>query len=134
MKTCNKCKIERVLSEFYGDKTHRDGKRTNCKWCEGAHVPKEKRCLYGKCNIWFWTKSKNQKFHCAKCNHKNREDIRSRSFEFQIYQLGWRKKNREKLSERSKVWYWANRDRALENTRRKDLRRKLSYLYYQNPS
>ena len=34
-KICNKCKQERNLSDFYKDKTKKDGYRGQCKYCEG---------------------------------------------------------------------------------------------------
>lgn len=34
-KICNKCKQEKSLSDFYKDKTKKDGYRNQCKYCEG---------------------------------------------------------------------------------------------------
>ena len=37
-KTCNKCKQEKDLTEFYRDKQTKDGKKNRCKVCVKACV------------------------------------------------------------------------------------------------
>lgn len=36
MKTCSKCKSDKDLSDFYKDKSKRDGMRKECKTCQAA--------------------------------------------------------------------------------------------------
>lgn len=38
MKTCSKCSIKKLLTEFYKDKTKRDGLHSNCKECNKLSV------------------------------------------------------------------------------------------------
>lgn len=40
MKTCNKCKIEKPLTEFHSSKLYSDGKRAVCKNCRKMYDPK----------------------------------------------------------------------------------------------
>jgi hypothetical protein len=36
-KTCTKCKIEKEISEYHKDKSHKDGHKTHCKECENFY-------------------------------------------------------------------------------------------------
>ena len=38
MKICNKCKVEKSLCDFNGDKSKIDGKMTICKKCKTKYV------------------------------------------------------------------------------------------------
>lgn len=37
MKVCNKCKIEKALSEFSKDQSHKDGLQYTCKKCQSVY-------------------------------------------------------------------------------------------------
>ena len=38
MKTCNRCKIEKDLSEFYKNRTYKDGVSYYCKTCDSTYA------------------------------------------------------------------------------------------------
>ena len=54
MKTCTKCKIEKEFSEFYKDKTKKDGYNSGCKSCYKQYNLEnpEKRIQYRLENLY----------------------------------------------------------------------------------
>lgn len=40
MKTCSKCKVEKEISDFYRDKTKKDGHKYSCKDCRREYTKK----------------------------------------------------------------------------------------------
>jgi hypothetical protein len=103
-KRCSKCKEIKSISNFNLDKSHADGRRSECKLCR---------------------KPASQKWHAT-----NRDKINQRSKEYyydhiesaQIYQKAKYEKNKEKAKEDSRKWYWENRDKSLAKSakRRED--------------
>lgn len=89
-KVCTQCKKEKSLDEFYKHKTHKDGRRSECKECskkiyqENIKYHKEYRKEYHK---------KNSKI----INAKSRK---------------WAKENRERHYENGKKWCESHRDRC----------------------
>lgn len=38
MKPCSRCKVEKEITDFYKDRTHRDGHSSTCKVCSKKHT------------------------------------------------------------------------------------------------
>ena len=68
MRTCCKCKEEKILDKFRNDKYTRDGKTTRCKECLKTYEPEEAICYY--CKEWFTKKQSNFKFCKPKCHSR----------------------------------------------------------------
>jgi len=103
MKICNKCKINKSLSEFSNRKTSKDGKDSTCKEC---------RAIY-RASVRDKTKSYNLQYRkdnkeAMSASHKewqseNREHIKEYNKSYQI-------ENKEAMSE----YYLDNKDRLLD--------------------
>ena len=71
IKLCNKCKEVKNVSEFYADKSKRDGLHTNCKVCKQKRIDRIKEIkqeyyrLFGGCIVCGYNKS----FHCIDFHH-----------------------------------------------------------------
>jgi len=66
-KTCTKCGIEKDVSEFYKNKTHKDGLRSQCKQCmRGYYYENREEVLeYAK----KYQKNRKKKiYHCVNCD------------------------------------------------------------------
>jgi hypothetical protein len=96
MKICSKCKIERELSQFYKDKSSKDGHRSNCVKCSKLSRDKERDREWRNLN-----------------KDKRREYDKSR-----VYNREWKKeyylKNREKILSQRKNDYEKNKDYKIE--------------------
>ena len=105
-KTCPKCGETKSVSEFYKDKSRKDGLRYRCKKCEQASDNKEKRKIRFKAHY-----------------EANKEKFKNR---FKAYH----KANKEKRSKAGKAHYQANKEeiiiKACEYKRK---RRKLDPLF-----
>ena len=96
MKACNKCKEEKELSEFYKNKSKKDGLSRECKEC---------------------TKRRDKQYYQV-----NKEQIAERTKQY--YQANKEKfaeygkqhyqANKEKIAERKKQWYQANKEKIAE--------------------
>ena len=51
MKICSRCKQEKALIDFYADKGHADGLRSECKSCNRERVRKYTRTPKGKISL-----------------------------------------------------------------------------------
>lgn len=127
-KRCNKCWQTKDLTDFYRDRSKKDGRHTICKVCNGAQDFAERRCQYPKCQKWFKPWVGWQKFCCTACNYKNRNHISGKSGKQKERNARWRERNRERLAKEARKWYWENRDQALEKSKQRRLRRKARIL------
>lgn len=110
-KVCSKCKIEKNESEFYKDKTSKDGLCSHCKKCRKQYCIKNKEII----------KIKQEKYR-----KENKEKLlqQSRDFYYQNKEkIAQRKKEYNKLhyeqvSQRHKRWYIKNRDKELQRDKK----------------
>lgn len=86
-KTCNKCFIEKEISEFYKNKNGKFGVRSICKNCtESKYIKKGRRC---------------------------NPDFNMKSYQKE-YQKKYKEENKEKIRENNKKYYINNKDRRRE--------------------
>ncbi len=132
-KICSKCKQEKLLRDFYKDKTEKFGVRSQCKKCgkeckakyyqKNSDKVKESTVKYRREN------SEKVKERAAKYRRENSEKINE--YKAKYYQKNSEKikeceakyyqKNSEKIKERRKKYYQKNSDKIKE--RRKKYRR-----------
>ena len=46
MKTCKSCGVEKPLTEFYNNRTGKNGKHAHCKVCNNLKYPRDRREMY----------------------------------------------------------------------------------------
>jgi len=119
MKKCSKCEEVKPVTEFYRQKTSKDGFRGYCKKC---HHKKSKEWLennYSKKLAWLEkNKEKMREYHKEyynKLKNKNPERLKEKN---RILQSRWRKDNPEKAKERSNEWRGRNPQRLVEYMRK----------------
>ena len=97
MKICSRCKIEKSVSEFYKDKSIKDGLNNKCKMCASE---KNKR----------WRKANPEKKRelNKKWNEANPEKVRES-------RKKWKEANPEKIREHDKKWKEANPEKIRES-------------------
>lgn len=140
MKTCNRCKETKELSEFGKDKTKKDGARTICKDCDRkreqnlktSHLAKlekavtsctittnrilfqEDKRICCQCNNIFSIYS-SQRYSCKKCYHENAKKYSKENKEkIAEQQKEYYEKNREKVNEYHKKYYEKNKEKIRE--------------------
>ncbi len=121
VKVCTKCKVEKELTDFYKDKSKKDGLRRECKSCRKERNKeyhqankeriKERRKEYFK-EYWQANKERAKEYRQA-----NKEKINKRHKEY--YQA-----NKEKRKERDKEYYQANKERISESRKKYQRERK----------
>ena len=107
MKTCTKCKIEKLEVEFCKERSAKDGLQTKCKRCDKIYREQniERIDTYKK-NYYKNNKEKIAESHRI-YDKKNKESVNA-------YRKEYYKKNKEKMDESSRVYRENNRDRAAE--------------------
>ena len=106
-KICSKCKVEKDSSEFAPHARSLDGLRKHCKVCcdAASKAHHDARCLLGVGR----KENRERERIRALCEDRERERIQARAL--------LREENREKARvrqrERSRVWYKANREKAM---------------------
>ncbi len=95
MKQCNKCKIEKELTEFYKRPGSKDGYRNDCKECQlkNKKYDKEKTSEYNK---KYRIENKEKLIKLDKDNYT---------------------KNKEKIKERTNNYYYLNKDKLKEQAK-----------------
>lgn len=86
MKTCSKCGVEKGPDEFYREKSHADGLRSDCKECVNARIAARYKCNPDK-----------YKIRVAEWARKNVVKIKSAS-------ATYREENREEVNLRTAAW------------------------------
>lgn len=106
-KKCNKCGIEKFLSEFYNDKTKKDGKTTVCKKCkdlknkENYQNNRDEFIEYKK--EWYNKNIDKHKANSKKWRIENIELKRQQNKE-------WSNNNPDKVKESQKKYYEKNKE------------------------
>lgn len=90
-KTCIRCGIEKVYSDFYVNRTRRDGRQQICKECSKQFNIQNKEQMY-------------------EYQIKNKERIATNKQEY-------RKKNKKKLKNANAKWYAENSEKVKENVK-----------------
>ena len=129
MKKCNKCNIEKELTEFHKNKASKDGLHTQCKSCrserEKEHYQqnKEQRRKYREQNKERSKEWREQnKERIKEWYQQNKEHLKEYNKEY--YQQNkehkneqskkWQEQNKELLKERRKEYYQQNKERYKE--------------------
>jgi hypothetical protein len=110
-KVCKKCGEEKNISEFYLDKTTKDGKRSSCKVCMSLYDKNWKKNNPDKMlnlSRKYYSENKelvNSKSRKWREKNKDSEIIRNRE---------WKKVNEEKVKESQKIWREKNKEKMKE--------------------
>jgi hypothetical protein len=116
MKTCSKCKIEKLLCEFHNDKSRKDGLSYVCKSCfrlsskiykennkdkiskSAAHYHEKNRNLINQKKAIYYKNNKEKlKIKKKKYSEENKEKIKMRG-------VSYRKANKEKIKKYLKIY------------------------------
>ena len=89
-KICLKCKNKKIITDFYTDKTRKDGFFPYCKECSKKHVNNQ------------YNKNKEEK------RKYQREYYKNHKLEKRRYDIEYRKKNKEKRINHEKELYYTN--------------------------
>lgn len=121
-KVCTKCGRELPLSDFYNNKSKKDGKTSECKYCykEYSDANKEKIKEYqkeyrenNKEKIKDYKKEYNKEYY--EKNKERKKSIRKNNKEkLKEYQKEYYENNKEKLKEYNKEYYENNKERRKE--------------------
>lgn len=108
MKTCNRCLIEKEYSNFYKDKSKKDGLKTICKDCNKDYINLNKEDILERGKNYYQNNkekiSENKKIY----REKNKEH-------FKEYRKNHHIQNIERDKKTSKIWYEKNKDKILNN-------------------
>ena len=103
MKKCSKCKEEKDYSDFYKNKSKKDGLGTECRsCCNTSKIDKQKQKEYNK-NYYLANKDMIKE-SVSKYADKNKEKIKD-------YNIEYRLNNKEKIKENVSKWRTENADR-----------------------
>lgn len=115
MKKCNKCEIEKNLSDYYKDKSTKDGYYTICKLCKKKNSKtyslRSKEEIYASTKIW----KENNKEHLKKYN-------KNWTFENKEHIKDYNEKSKKRLSD-----YYKNRKKNDKLFKLKENVRRLIY-------
>ena len=119
MKRCSKCRETKPLTEFYKQKTSKDGLRGYCKGCFAIGNKKWLKNNYNK-RLIYLEKNRDKmkeyyKKYYKKLKDKNPEKIKEKN---KITQSRWRKNNPQKAKERTAEWRQENPKRLIEYMRK----------------
>jgi hypothetical protein len=110
-KVCYKCKIEKSKSEFYKDKSKKDGLRGNCKACACEYIKEysetHKGAIRERWKAYYYS---NTEILLAKRRAYYAENAESAK----RYQKEYRAANAEAIAARKKEYYAANTEAILE--------------------
>jgi len=128
-KKCNKCNVEKSLSEFHKCKTFKDGLTYDCKECRKV-IDKKYNKKYRKKikehNEKYYKENKeklkerNEKYYKEnkeKIIEYNLKYIKENKERIQNQQKQWYKENKEKIQKKQKQWYKKNKERLNEYTK-----------------
>ena len=118
-KKCRKCGIEKPLTEFYKDKSKKDGHRSGCKACKAQYRAqnKERKAEY---DAQYRAQNKEK---TAQYTAKNKEKLNE-------YSVQYRAQNKEKIAEYRAQYYLENREKELEKTAQYTAKNKEKILEY----
>ena len=75
-KRCSKCGVEKPLSEFHRDKTHKDGYHNQCKECKKKYRAANRERLNARAKEFYAANREQQKVYSKKRYAVNRERYR----------------------------------------------------------
>ena len=145
-KVCTKCGRELPLSDFYNNKSKKDGKASDCKYCYKEYneankekIKEKRKEYYEKNKEKFKEYYKNNEDHHKKYYEKNKERKKeyyeNNKEKIKGYQKEYgkeyRKRNKEKIKEKNKKYYESNKERKKEydkEYREKNKERKNEYF------
>lgn len=104
MKTCNKCNIEKPLTEFGKDKKAKDGYKYSCKRCNKAYQEANKEKLKAYHKAHYEANKDKIKDREKAYREANKDKIKDR-------QKAYREANKDKINEFQKAYYKANKDK-----------------------
>ena len=109
-KVCSKCKIEKVVAEFYRDKSKKDGVHGRCKECEAEYMQK-----YRQENTEKETERKRkwQQENAEKVAESVRKWRQENPEKVTKYNCKYTQENREKESERARKYYQEKAEYAI---------------------
>ena len=119
-KRCTKCGVEKDISEFWKEKTHKDGRRS---WCKDCDREKGKR----------WRKLNPKRKRELHKNWRTKNKIKLTKKKKIFYQ-----KNKDKILAQKKDHYNKNREKVLEQCKKyregnkKIMRKRKSKYYFNN--
>ena len=107
-KICNKCKEEKLITEFNKHKHHRDGYQSNCKICIKKHKDSKKSeiCEYRK---KYYEENKTELTQQQKQYQKEYKEVNKAKIA--EYQINYRRINKSEIIEQQKQYQSANRGR-----------------------
>lgn len=117
MKKCSKCKEIKELSEFYKDKSLKNGFKSQCKTCLNYYLAANKEKIKVRIAACYTANKEKYKVSMAVYAKANKEKIRTR-------QALWYKENSEKVLKRSLLWGRAN----LHKLNSKNVKRRIKKL------
>ena len=100
MKTCTKCNEKKPLSEFYKQKSNKDGLKYHCKICAKFSA-----------NEWYYNNSEKAKQTRAQYHINNRDKIKEKS-------KLWMENNKEKNKATKQKWNKNNLEKIRESSKR----------------
>ena len=108
MKTCNCCGVEKPKTEFYKNKSRKDGFEYHCKECSSQQKKKyytdNKERILQRCAEYAMNSKDERAETHAKYYNKNKETIL-------VKNALWRKDNKVRMQELVKEWSNNNRDK-----------------------
>lgn len=110
-KKCNKCNLDKPVTEYYKDKSKKDGLVTFCIECKslGSKLSYEKNAKKRlKKAKEYREKYKND------INHNNREYYNLNKEVYSKKAKEYREKNKDKIKENAKIYYQENKDKIME--------------------
>jgi hypothetical protein len=148
-KICSCCEIEKPLTEFYKNKSQKDGYKYKCKICEKEYNFKNSNKI-GEYNKQYWLENKDKltysnreyydknKEKILKTNKKYRENVLDINKEKERLKY-YRENNKEKISEQQKIWRENNKQKTLSYAKEYRVNNKnkinndFKYKYDNNP-
>lgn len=114
-KVCQKCKTDKLLSEFGLNTKRKDGYQAWCRQCVNSYYKKNRDKAIKRSKEWYIENIDHKKTYDKEYRQANLSKIRER--EKSYYEnnkekaVEYREKNKEKISARKKSHYNANKER-----------------------
>lgn len=128
MKECKKCKLPKSLDDFPKKKDSKDGKHWLCKLCIN-----QRNKEYRDSNTELLKKARKNHYqkNLQKMRKEKRDYCKQHRKEKQIYDVGYRKQNKEKIAKYKKDWEKERRHDPIFKLKR-NLRRRVHHALKDN--